>query len=190
MSVILMTTLFYKALILQGEIWCWSLLGLKGLNYYWLNKNCTYMTVFIPDSCCIACSIHPTRTAFLIDEEAKILYTPLWANEPESKKKRKWFSTMIIFIVKVPQVMNITFLLTTSIQNFKEWTFPSPVILPPIFQTYQQFEPICFSQGCSKNRDSSVRLIYQEKLMVKRKIIYKRGILKQRVFCLFSYHHQ
>jgi len=32
MSVILMTTLFYKALILQGEIWCWSLLGLKGLN--------------------------------------------------------------------------------------------------------------------------------------------------------------
>ena len=31
MSVILMTTLFYKVLILQGEIWCWSLLGLKGL---------------------------------------------------------------------------------------------------------------------------------------------------------------
>ena len=31
MSMILMTTLFYKALILQGEIWCWSLLGLKGL---------------------------------------------------------------------------------------------------------------------------------------------------------------
>ena len=26
-----MTTMFYKALILQGEIWCWSLLGLKGL---------------------------------------------------------------------------------------------------------------------------------------------------------------
>ena len=32
MSVILMTTLVYKALILQGEIWCWSLLGLKGLT--------------------------------------------------------------------------------------------------------------------------------------------------------------
>ena len=32
MSVILMTTLFYKALILQGEIWHWSLLGFKGLN--------------------------------------------------------------------------------------------------------------------------------------------------------------
>ena len=33
MSVILMTTLFYKALILQGEIWCWSLLGLKGIKH-------------------------------------------------------------------------------------------------------------------------------------------------------------
>ena len=32
MSIILVTTLFYKALILQGEIWCWSLLGLKGLR--------------------------------------------------------------------------------------------------------------------------------------------------------------
>ena len=27
---LLVTTLFYKALILQGETWCWSLLGLKG----------------------------------------------------------------------------------------------------------------------------------------------------------------
>ena len=32
MSLIRMTTLFYKALILQGEIWCWSLLGVKGLK--------------------------------------------------------------------------------------------------------------------------------------------------------------
>ena len=32
MSVILMITLFYKALILQGEIWCWSLFGPKGLR--------------------------------------------------------------------------------------------------------------------------------------------------------------
>ena len=43
MSVILMTTLFYKALILQGEIWCWSLLGLKGLTkmsrkWHWAGK--------------------------------------------------------------------------------------------------------------------------------------------------------
>ena len=30
MSVILMTTLFYEALIELGEIWCWSLLALKG----------------------------------------------------------------------------------------------------------------------------------------------------------------
>ena len=35
MSVILMTTLFYKALILQGETLCWSLLGLKKLRYMW-----------------------------------------------------------------------------------------------------------------------------------------------------------
>ena len=34
MSVILMTTLSYKALILQGEIWYWSLLGLKGLREF------------------------------------------------------------------------------------------------------------------------------------------------------------
>ena len=46
MSVILMTTPFYKALILQGEIWCWSLLGLKGLSscshpFRGLNKSYT-----------------------------------------------------------------------------------------------------------------------------------------------------
>ena len=29
---ILMTTVFYKEVILQGEIWHWSLLGLKGLR--------------------------------------------------------------------------------------------------------------------------------------------------------------
>ena len=27
-----MTTLFYKALKLQAEIWCWSILGLKGFT--------------------------------------------------------------------------------------------------------------------------------------------------------------
>ena len=36
MFLILMTTLFYKALILQGDIWCWSLLGLKELRgHHW-----------------------------------------------------------------------------------------------------------------------------------------------------------
>ena len=34
MSVILMTSLFYKALIFQREIWCWSLLGLKELSQF------------------------------------------------------------------------------------------------------------------------------------------------------------
>ena len=43
MSVILMTTVFYKALILQGEIWCCSLLGLKGL------KNNVSMKVQLED---------------------------------------------------------------------------------------------------------------------------------------------
>ena len=32
MFVILMTTVSYKSLLLQGEIWCWSLLGFKGLS--------------------------------------------------------------------------------------------------------------------------------------------------------------
>ena len=35
MSLILMTPLFYKALISRGETWCWSLLGLKGLTNLW-----------------------------------------------------------------------------------------------------------------------------------------------------------
>ena len=33
MSLILMTTLFYKALLLQGEIWCWSILGFKRVKH-------------------------------------------------------------------------------------------------------------------------------------------------------------
>ena len=32
MSSIIMTTVFYRAVILQGEIWHWSLLGLKALT--------------------------------------------------------------------------------------------------------------------------------------------------------------
>ena len=38
MPSILMTTVFYKALILQGEIWYWSLLGLKELRP-WITVN-------------------------------------------------------------------------------------------------------------------------------------------------------
>ena len=34
MSVILMTSLSYKALMFQREIWCWSLLGLKGWSQF------------------------------------------------------------------------------------------------------------------------------------------------------------
>ena len=47
MSVILMTTLFYKALILRGEIWCWSLLGLKGLSIFALVPNVNYIVIRI-----------------------------------------------------------------------------------------------------------------------------------------------
>ena len=43
MSLILMTTLFYKALMLQGEIWCWSLLGLPGLRASWLYRLFFYL---------------------------------------------------------------------------------------------------------------------------------------------------
>ena len=39
MSVILITTLFYKALISQGEIWCWSLSGLKGFKPQYPHEN-------------------------------------------------------------------------------------------------------------------------------------------------------
>ena len=38
MSLILMTILFYKVVILHGEIWRWSLLGLKGLKV-WVEKH-------------------------------------------------------------------------------------------------------------------------------------------------------
>ena len=39
MPVILMTTLFYKTVILQGEIWSWLLLGLKADVQYYLFVN-------------------------------------------------------------------------------------------------------------------------------------------------------
>ena len=44
MHSILMSTLFYKALILQGEIWCWPLLGLKELNKDWLCRWFTFLS--------------------------------------------------------------------------------------------------------------------------------------------------
>ena len=49
MSVILMTTLFYKALILRGEIWCWSLLGLitPRLSIFALVPNVNYIVIRI-----------------------------------------------------------------------------------------------------------------------------------------------
>ena len=51
MFVILMTTLFYKALILQGENWCWSLLGLKGLR----ELSPTQISLILPISNILRC---------------------------------------------------------------------------------------------------------------------------------------
>ena len=45
MPVILITTMFYKALILQGEIWCWSLLGLKGLKHFKKNSTIVFLVL-------------------------------------------------------------------------------------------------------------------------------------------------
>ena len=47
MFTILMTTLFYKALILQGEIWSWSLLGLKGLKDIWWLRHLVLKSVAV-----------------------------------------------------------------------------------------------------------------------------------------------
>ena len=49
MSLILVATLFYKVLILQGEIWCWSLLGLKELNEVKTSPDRTRMKRLIFD---------------------------------------------------------------------------------------------------------------------------------------------
>ena len=47
----------------------------------------TYITVLIPDSCCIACSMQPTNKAFLVAEVVNTWYTTLWVNEQDSGKK-------------------------------------------------------------------------------------------------------
>ena len=44
MSSILMTTVFYYAVISQGEIWRWSLLGLKGLRIF---KKGNFLLLFV-----------------------------------------------------------------------------------------------------------------------------------------------
>ena len=44
---ILMTTVFYKAVILQGEIWHWSLLGLKGLIFFTIELSMIYFSLLL-----------------------------------------------------------------------------------------------------------------------------------------------
>ena len=53
MSLILMTTLFCKALILQGEIWRWSLLGLKGLKKQRTRKTHAPVKNETPEMCAL-----------------------------------------------------------------------------------------------------------------------------------------
>ena len=42
-----MTTVFYKAVILQGEIWHWSLLGLKGLIFFTIELSMIYFSLLL-----------------------------------------------------------------------------------------------------------------------------------------------
>ena len=42
-----MTTVFYKAVILQGEIWHWSLLGLKGLIFFTIELSMFYFSLLL-----------------------------------------------------------------------------------------------------------------------------------------------
>ena len=85
MSVILMTTLFYKALILQGEIWCWSLLGLKELRAGvkerspLQNKGIIYGVLWLV-------------VGTLRSEDAIAAKTPL----------KKWLYDLPVFIVIIP----------------------------------------------------------------------------------------
>ena len=62
MCIILMITLFYKALILQEEIWCWSLSGLKGLkglcheDIAFVVYFCVYTSLLCTHHPCTKCS--------------------------------------------------------------------------------------------------------------------------------------
>ena len=70
MFVILITTLFYKALILQGEIWCWSLLGLKGLSHTTVLQSVS--SAFFQEHQRISTVIY--RTSFHLNKRSKQSY--------------------------------------------------------------------------------------------------------------------
>ena len=73
MSLILMTTLFCKALILQGEIWRWSLLGLKGLR----SLNTFHIVIHI----CVY-SLH--QFSFFMQQCLRFLY------QRYEQRRRRW----------------------------------------------------------------------------------------------------
>ena len=81
MSVILMTTLFYKALILQGEIWCWS------LKRTVTNVSTTSTVVIFTNlkenfKCSKWRSKFQSRFFFPSGEKNKFHWSPKWCKEP------------------------------------------------------------------------------------------------------------
>ena len=67
MCVILTTTLFYKALILQGEIWCWSLLRLKESRELTVSKLWRFLRGFF-----LVFGKHARVTLFLLELQQNI----------------------------------------------------------------------------------------------------------------------
>ena len=98
MSSILMTTLFYKALILQGETSCWSLLGLKGLRHG-LRLICTksytdhnFVKIYqnLPKfGSLVAASEKSVTLIFLWREKSDIYVTWLFMVDSRKEKKLK-----------------------------------------------------------------------------------------------------
>ena len=96
-SVVLMTALYNKALILQREIWCWSPLGLKGLKFLF-----SVVSIFL--FICIAIFIHiknSVRSALLtgpllIMTHRKRCMPLQWKKKKKKKKKtnhrKHWYN--------------------------------------------------------------------------------------------------
>ena len=87
MSIILMTTLFDKALILQGEIWCWSLLGLRVKSQINSYLNNTHLT----DYCYIQYSIFEAN--FTVNQSDWFTFSILFSNSSFLASVVLWSAT-------------------------------------------------------------------------------------------------
>ena len=125
MSIIFMTTLFYKAFILQGEIWCWSLLGLnglKGLRHRWLIH-------FVYG--CQLCVIFAMKLGKLL-LNGKIIALLYQTNMPPKHnikhyKQRKWtWNVHPYFILYLPCHLYLVWTIWVVITMFHSiwWQFP------------------------------------------------------------------